>query len=601
MSKILIAGPCISEFGWELMEWQGFVRAHADKHDHTIVCSTEGLGALYADYSSTFIGHKISGNRDCHRMREITNPAEMQRVMSLLKEFEMVYEKAGCEVTRISPLLPENKAVGQRRPIDIQRFIKFGRRKSDQTYDVVIHARNRPTTFAFEGHNYPLAKWNELIDLLREAGLTKIVAIGTKEQSHIPAGVEDKRGIDLGDVMDIMASARLAIGPSSGPIHLASLCGTPHVVWARNRQQSAVQTRNKERYEDYWNPHKTPVNVILHGDKEVVDPSAIMRSIDVLLDRSRDTLHSPVVKDDSKCVVFVTVGKEYVRTAHMCIDTLRHVYHGPVMILTDKSNTQLENLKIQHGVIVKVCDVSGAKDNHERSRILKTQVMQLCPYDVGLFIDADALVLNDIDELWQSLAADTDIAMTLSQFFPSVGDGRKAHHMKHKAYSDDYNYTVETAGSSFPHYSSSTIVWRRTERVLELSRKWYEEWQRFRGCDMFPLARAIHAIKPNIAQLHRKYNLRYHMTGDTVIYTAKVDDLNMVYKKLFPYAVRNITHTAEVAKQKAPPIATSNRPLKRVVRSLSPKSSKGVVKPRTPTKTLRQLLHERSKYARRGT
>ena len=52
--------------------------------------------------------------------------------------------------------------------------------------------------------------------------------------------------------------AKCIIGPSSGPIHLASLCGTTQIVWSGHE-------RNKYRYEELWNPHKT--KVIYLGDE----------------------------------------------------------------------------------------------------------------------------------------------------------------------------------------------------------------------------------------------------------------------------------------------------------------------------------------------
>jgi hypothetical protein len=41
------------------------------------------------------------------------------------------------------------------------------------------------------------------------------------------------------------------VGPSSGPMHLASLSGTRHLVWS--------SPHNRNRYLDAWNPFKTPV------------------------------------------------------------------------------------------------------------------------------------------------------------------------------------------------------------------------------------------------------------------------------------------------------------------------------------------------------
>jgi len=505
-----------------------------------------------------------------------------------------LYTQLGHTVQRISPLPPPGKAVGQRRPITSQQFAKFGVPSADNKYDLTIHARNRPTLFAFEGHNYPLEKWNEVLAMLRALGYERIAAIGTKAQALAPEGTEDLRGIDLGSVMNVMASSRLVIGPSSGPMHLASLCKVPHVVWARDRHQSAVQTRNKERYEDYWNPHRTKVRVISHGDKEVVDANAIVEAVKALDNRPVVVPVSPTPPNHG--VVFVAVGPAYVQSAGMCIDSLRHVYGGPIMLVVNHRTRHSDSLAQKFGVTV-VSHPTSLEDNRLNSRVLKTQIMQICPYETALFIDADALVLDSIDELWHSLPDDSDIALTMSQFFPRVGDGRKAkNHMGTKMYVDDLNYTIEVTGPQFPHYSSSTMLWHRNERTLELSRIWFEEWQRFKGCDMFPLARALNTVKPKITKLHRKYNLRYHMTGDTVIYTAQVRDLKKVHSRLFPPT----TPDGRLVKPHAATLSTLVRPpappVKRIVRSVSRTNEKFT--PRRGAKTLRELLAERANARR---
>lgn len=589
MPKALIAGPCMSEFGWELMEWQGYVRALAADYDKVVVCSTAGHEALYADYDPIFVGHKLKGNRDCHRIREVENPQELKRVQEALKGFKYAFEQAGYEVKWESPQPPKNRAVGRRRPVEIQKFVKFGRRNEDDLYDLTIHARNRPFKFALEGHNYPIEKWYELLAMLRDRGYKRIAAIGTHAQALAPEGVEDLRGVDLQRVMDVMASSRLVIGPSSGPMHLASLCGVPHAVWARGRRQSAVNTRNRERYESYWNPHRTPTKVILHGDKEVVPPISIVDMISVLEHRRVIPMPPHEAMHEKRCVVFVATGEEYVKSAAMCIDSLRRAYSGHIMLLTDRSYKSLEELSTLN-VTVKVVD-TGETDKRLSSRVLKTQVMQICPYELGLFIDADALVLSKIDKLWGLLPEGDDIAMTLSQHFPRIHDAKRAHWMSHPSYSNDFMFTAKLTGPKFPHYSSSTMLWRRTDRTIELSKKWYEEWRRFHGCDMFPLARAIHAIKPSIVELPRVYNTRYHMQDDTVIYTAKLHDIKRVYKRLFPKQVPQVMQTVEKAVEKSVKPG-SNRPIQRTVRS--PRSKVPVPRVRKGTqKTLRQLLAER--------
>jgi ADP-heptose:LPS heptosyltransferase len=57
-----------------------------------------------------------------------------------------------------------------------------------------------------------------------------------------------------------MANSTVLVGPSSGPVHLASLCGLPHVTWSPKNATGIMS--NKDRYERIWNPLKTPVTFI---------------------------------------------------------------------------------------------------------------------------------------------------------------------------------------------------------------------------------------------------------------------------------------------------------------------------------------------------
>jgi len=53
------------------------------------------------------------------------------------------------------------------------------------------------------------------------------------------------------DLIAIFSLCRLVVGQSTGTMHLASLCGVPHVVWGSDRIGI--------RYKKTWNPFHTPV------------------------------------------------------------------------------------------------------------------------------------------------------------------------------------------------------------------------------------------------------------------------------------------------------------------------------------------------------
>ena len=115
----------------------------------------------------------------------------------------------------------------------------------------LFHAR---AVKRFPFKNWPVEKWEILAKEFRGA-----VSIGSKDDLHIP-GTQDARGLSLSELMDLIASSSIVIGQSSGVMHLASMCGTPHLVWGDNK--TYFNEHLEKRYKETWNPFNTPVTWI---------------------------------------------------------------------------------------------------------------------------------------------------------------------------------------------------------------------------------------------------------------------------------------------------------------------------------------------------
>ena len=119
------------------------------------------------------------------------------------------------------------------------KFFKYGNPKTVK--DILVHARGIRRKASI---NYK--RWKEL-EL--DAGY-----IGTKEDLCFG---EDFRDIDLQELMDIIAGAKVVVGVSSGVMHLAQACGTPVVVWGDDKSYFGESL--EKRYKETWNPFKTDV------------------------------------------------------------------------------------------------------------------------------------------------------------------------------------------------------------------------------------------------------------------------------------------------------------------------------------------------------
>lgn len=255
----LFAGPWVGEFGWELMNWQGFVRKLSRRYARTIVCCPAGREALYADFATEIIPHRIRGIAECNVIHKLENPDELARVLAL-----------------VPPGADHLKPLGYQ-PFSRQEFVRFGTPRPELRVDVLFHPRGR--TFGTD-RNWSPERWRALLAILRARGL-RVGCIGVRAATLDLAGlagfedvgtaIPDWRDRPLSETLDVIASAGVVVGPSSGPMHLASLCGTPHVVWT-DRARYARGRTNRDKYEGWWNPHGTPVTVL---DEDGFDPDPV--------------------------------------------------------------------------------------------------------------------------------------------------------------------------------------------------------------------------------------------------------------------------------------------------------------------------------------
>lgn len=238
--KTLTAGPWVGEFGWELFCWQASLRAIAKDYDNVIVCARPGHEALYSDFCTEYIPFSADVNL-CSGRRNF--------LRSKKDPFACIKSTAHISC----------KKLGEPR-----EFIKFGHANPELKFDIVMHARRIQSPKSVRhaekkmasklSRNWDLDKWNDLAARLLNEGL-RVCSVGAETAAYHVQGSEKFLGVPLSKLVDLFASSKLAIGPSSGPMHLASLCGCPHFVWTAKC--------NIKRYNHLWNPLNTPVQLLV--------------------------------------------------------------------------------------------------------------------------------------------------------------------------------------------------------------------------------------------------------------------------------------------------------------------------------------------------
>jgi hypothetical protein len=237
-NKILLAGPWMGEFGWELFCWQGYVRKLSKNYDETIIISRTGHEFLYRDFANKYYNYDTPASKANMWLGEI-DQLELKKILYNVKYSQHLMPfNIGFSINGNTTKIVNN-AFNQ------QDFLKYESDTLDKNVDILVHARNK---IVGSDRNWNKSNWQALVNLLLKK--YTIGVIGTDEAFYLD-GTEDLRNLSVEDLVSVINKTKLVVGQSSGPLHLASLCGTPHLVWSDNV--------NRERYEKQWNPFKTPV------------------------------------------------------------------------------------------------------------------------------------------------------------------------------------------------------------------------------------------------------------------------------------------------------------------------------------------------------
>jgi len=247
---ILFAGPWVGEFGWELFAWQGYIRSLSKFYDKIICISSSSSRFLYEDFCDDFIEFLPDSGEYKDSFYKVGFEINGKLIMELIK-------KNGIDIHQDSLHILVPRRIGDPPRTRLEEKFVFGPLYVSPTYkklgiktssnNLIIHARNRTLR---SQDNWPEQKWKILIDKLKDIGYN-VISVGLKQESMHVEGTEDKRGCQQQELLNMLASAKCIFGPSSGAMHLASLCGCPQIVWS--------DKSNFVRYTKNWNPFSAEV------------------------------------------------------------------------------------------------------------------------------------------------------------------------------------------------------------------------------------------------------------------------------------------------------------------------------------------------------
>jgi hypothetical protein len=241
----LLAGPYSGELGFELTEWSGYVRRLSARYRRTIAVSYAGHFCLYD--RCEYYPHELRLENSGYGFGSLT-----EKQISAMKAS---YAKT-LGLTSFDWLHPTHLNRYAKRILGPQLFWEpFQSHRNQLRYDVAFHFRSLRRADLDE-KNYPLEWARDLVNRCK-AHEIRTCCIGHPQYARSLDNCDDLRSSDLAETRDMLKGTKLVAGGSSAPMHLASLCGLPIVVWWKAASDPGL----RDKYLRVWNPHDAPVFV----------------------------------------------------------------------------------------------------------------------------------------------------------------------------------------------------------------------------------------------------------------------------------------------------------------------------------------------------
>lgn len=248
--KKLYAGPWVGEFGWEIASWNPSIRHIAKDYDHVTVETQPGSEYLYEFADEIIVNPHLPNSFDMYKGKTSKPAFRPSADTKSIGPMWFWRTHGKFEFRAVQGIV----AASQIHP---KEWRKLGTEEPKHVADVLCAFRG-PKRFknkVVHEKEYPKDQCIELVERLLDAGYS-VACYGGTDNLYVD-GTIDIRGMELSELCGALTAAKVAVGPSSGTLHLASVCGTPHVTWYGRGGVVSMK-----RYISHWNPFNTPVTFI---------------------------------------------------------------------------------------------------------------------------------------------------------------------------------------------------------------------------------------------------------------------------------------------------------------------------------------------------
>lgn len=280
--RVLVAGPFVGELGWEMFSWQPRVRSAAIRgigYDQVLVYTGPGRRWLYR-----FAETRTLPDIPKHEPECLAWSNGKAHKTEFEEQIKRTHDAAAAELSddkfdflsyhNIGRMNDPMYGLGQPDflyPDPSPKPSRFW--KDDGRPKIVLCVRNRSMA---DHRNWSEENWHRLATVL---GLSyDVVVVGTKPL-ELPDTVTDATTqTTIDDLIELFSQADMAVGGSTGTLHLASRCGCDHLVWGA--ENSTIFPLSQRYAETNWFGAK---HVVLTDDAWEPDPDKIAFEIDHFL------------------------------------------------------------------------------------------------------------------------------------------------------------------------------------------------------------------------------------------------------------------------------------------------------------------------------
>ena len=241
--RVFVAGPYVGELGWEIFDWQPMIRAAHKQSgaERCVVFADAGRERLYSFADEIRqIDNMPRHESECLAWHDLHKyKDEIEDVMSRCIEDVKKDKPSHVNIVNLTTIKGLNKThYSHGRPdclrvsddVVDERLDKLLAHRVDPK--IVLCVRDRELS---NYRNMEYEDWEELTENLTKLGYTVIITgqIQRPDEWKMCDDVVDlTNNTTIDDLIYIFSKhCDLAVGGSTGTLHLASRCFTPHLVW----------------------------------------------------------------------------------------------------------------------------------------------------------------------------------------------------------------------------------------------------------------------------------------------------------------------------------------------------------------------------------